>query len=69
MPRTFYTHGFVASESLITALLNNNGAWAHAVLGQGFHVPDHYKEALLKGEAEWQTPNKTTLIITLAESQ
>ena len=68
MPQ-FTPDGCVVTPDLISALLVNKGAWAHAVLGQCFHMPDKIRKLLLSGEAEWQIPNKKTLIIILPESQ
>ena len=65
----FTPNGCIATPSLISALLENKGAWADAVLGQCFHMPNKIRRLLLSGEAEWQIPNEKTLIITLPESQ
>ena len=64
----FTPNGCVATPTLLNSLIKNNNGWANSVLGQCFHVPDELQKALLSGEAEWQTPNEQTLIITLLES-
>ena len=68
MGTEFFAHGGVATPSLITALKNDNSSWAHAVLGQVWAMPADFRNALLSGDAEWQIPNRQTLIITLVES-
>ena len=56
--KEFFAHGGVATPSLIAAIKNDKGPWAHAVLGQVWGMPDNYIDALLSGAAEWQIPNE-----------
>lgn len=65
----FTPNGCVATSDLISALQNDHGEWAKAVLSQCFSMPDDIKKLLLSGEAEWQVPNEKTLIIILPGSQ
>ena len=65
----FTANGGVATPSLISALMKDNGRWARAVLGQSWGIPDRTIDAVLSGDAECQVKNKRTLIIILPESQ
>ena len=66
--REFHGYGVVASESLVRALQRDHADWADSVLSQCFKVPREYREALLAGEAEWQIPNTSTIIIGLGKT-
>ena len=69
MEHSYICRGGIASASVISFAISENNAWAHALLSQCYCVPESIRTALLNGEAEWQIPNVTTLIITLVESQ
>lgn len=66
--REFHSEVCVASESLVRALQRDHDGWADAVLSQCFKVPKEYREALLAGEAEWQIPDTSTIIIGLVKT-
>jgi hypothetical protein len=64
----YYAHGAHASPELVSALIQDKGPWAHAVLSQCFSVPILVRQALFDGEAKWTVPNFRTIVINLPES-
>ncbi len=68
-PSLFTSSSCVVTPGLITALQQDNGAWASAVLSQAFSMPPQVQQDLLSGAAKWQIPNTRTLIITPMESR